>query len=124
MPRLTNLSRTVTVDDVYRGGIESLERNLSGRQEFVDFRIPAGTEMFMKLDGTVITHNPASTYHFGGPRLIVEERRRKIITYTETGEIRVSGTFDQFLDEDGIIRTGQSVDPVAIVTRTESFVAE
>lgn len=123
MPRVAGRVE-VTVMNVYGMDVDALAPKLTGRQQFVDFRTNVNVgEMFLALDGTIKTHKKA-THQFGGPRLIVEDRKRRIVTYTETGEIRTPREGECWMDDNGVVNTFATNNPVAIVTRNEAFVAE
>lgn len=125
MPKLTiaRATRSVAVQDVYGETLAALEGKLTGRQEYVDFAVPVGPVQFLALDGTVKTHNPASTHKFGGPRLIIEDRRIRRIVFTETGTMRPAAAGEAWVSEDGTINTFTTTQPVMIATRTIEDVA-
>ena len=113
---LTETRRMVVPEEIYGMTHELLAGRLQGRQEFVAFEVPRGPVLFMKLDGTITRHDPNSAHRFGGPRLIVEERRLRRVVYTETGEVRCAEN-EWFIDEDNIPREAiQTTYPVAIAT--------
>lgn len=125
MPKLTatRATRPVTVQDVYGETLAQLEGRLTGRMEYMDFAIPVGPVRFLALNGEVKTHDPASTHKFGGPRLIIEERRIRRIIFTETGTMRVATANDHWVAEDGSINNFPTTQPVMIATRTIEYVA-
>jgi hypothetical protein len=95
----------ITVSDVYGRPLESLSTRLGRRQQFTDFRVIGMTEpgiTFLTLDGEIKTHDPASTYRFGGPRLIVGTVPRRAFTFTETGDVRVPSPGEWYMDENGM----------------------
>lgn len=117
MPRI-NLTATrieMTPEATYRMTREELEAKLTGRQEYVGFAVPEGTVTFLTMDGRLKQHNPTANYKFGGPRLIVEERRLRRIVYTETGEIRHANNDEWYLGTNDCAVHGPSPVPVPIV---------
>jgi hypothetical protein len=119
MPRinLTDTRVEMTPETTYRMSQDELAGKLAGRQEFVGFEIPSGPVQFLALDGSIKTHNPASTHRFGGPRLIVSERRLRRIVYTETGEVRLAGADEFYLGTNDCAVQGTSPIAVPIVTQ-------
>lgn len=114
---LTRTSQVVTVGDVY--GDRNIEASLAGRQEYVDFRFVQDGDRFLTLDGRVIQHNPASHHQFGGPRLIVDERRLRKFIYTETGDVRSLNRDEYALDTNGNVfqADGPVTESYPILTR-------
>lgn len=124
MPLQTTLQ--VSVADIYGRPVESLGTQLGRRQQFSDFRMVRGREQFLKLDGTVTTHDPDSTYRFGGPRLIVAERSIRRYTFTETGREAIPTAGQWYMNDDGVIAQAQPgatyAQPYIIMERTEAEV--
>ena len=118
MINLRTTTRTFTPEEVYGMTHEELMEKLTGRQEYVDFGIvPPQPVKFLTLDGRIKTNDPTKDRNFGGPRLIIAERRLRRIVYTETGEMRAAQGNDAWIDENGHIMTHNTTLPVAIVTR-------
>jgi hypothetical protein len=123
---MLNTTAQVTVADIYGRPIENLGTRLGRRQQFTEFRFVRGNEMFLRLDGEVTTHDPASTHRFGGPRLIITERQLRRFIFTETGEERVPATGEWYMTPSGGYLQHNSatplMTPMPIVTRTEQVV--
>lgn len=79
-------STTVTVAQAYGRTLSQLSTQLKRGQQFTDFAIPTGKVMFLAKDGTVKTHNPSKNYVFGGPRLIITERKPQTVVFVPIGE--------------------------------------
>lgn len=121
MPRI-NLTATrieMTPEATYRMTREELEAKLTGRQEYVGFAVPEGTVTFLTMDGRLKQHNPTANYKFGGPRLIVAERRLRRIVFTETGDVRPMNRDEYGIDNEGRVFQADThvTEPFAIVTR-------
>src|SRR5579871_989027 len=76
---------TVTVAQAYGRTMSQLSTQLKRGQQFVDFTIPTGNVTFLAKDGTVKKHDPKSNYKFGGPRLIIAERKQQAVTFVPIG---------------------------------------
>lgn len=97
----------VTVANIYGLPIENLGVRLGRREQFTAFttNIPLGSK-FLALDRTVITHKNAN-HQFGGPRLLVEEKKNRRFVFTETGDEGFPAPGQPYRDEEGNIAFGR-----------------
>ena len=124
MPLSPNTTVSVAIPDIYEGQtLEQLQTRLTARTRFVAFRFVNGREKFLASDGTIKTHDPASRYRFGGPRLIIGDVPREAVTFTELDEApRVPRAGEWYIGPDGnyyqASATATFSQPYQIVART------
>ena len=116
---MLNTAKEVTIEQVYGKLLNDLKVLLTGRQEFTSFdMLPAQPVKFLTLDGRIKTHDTTTDHKFGGPRLIIEDRKIRRVVFVETGEARPAVAGEFWLTADGNVNTFASNLPVPIAVRT------
>lgn len=114
----------VTVEDIYGRYLPEFLNYLkgSGYVPTGHFRVPNKTDLAYLGTGGGIFMDTGSDFR-GQPRIILKPCRRRVITFTETGEVRPTGWEDWYRPGGSdTCYQNPTTTPHAIYTRTETVI--